>query len=352
MTRPEWLTQPAKAPSDEMREAARARQGQLTKPPGSLGRLEEMAVTLAALQGRERPSLERVRITVFAADHGVAAEGVSAFPQEVTVEMIRNFSRGGAAIAVLAREQEADLEVVDVGAARDPGPLDGVVSARVADGTANMVREPAMSEAQLAAALTAGREAVERGGQSGEGLDLFIGGEMGIANTTAATAVAAMLTGATPLELAGPGTGLDAKGVGRKVHVIAEACQLHRDAEGDGWHALRCVGGFEIAALAGAYITCAQQGVPVLVDGFIASAAALAAVKINPSVGDWLLYAHASAEPGHGVMMKALGADPLFDLGMRLGEGSGAAVALATLKLAVALHNGMATFAEAGVSEG
>ena len=347
MTRPEWLTQPVKAPSDEMREAALARQGQLTKPPGSLGRLEEIAVTLAALQGRERPSLERVRITVFAADHGVAAEGVSAFPQEVTVEMIRNFSRGGAAIAVLAREQGAALEVVDVGAVRDPGPLDGVVSARVADGTANMVRESAMSEAQLAAALTAGRESVERGGE----LDLFIGGEMGIANTTAATAVAAMLTGATPLELAGPGTGLDAKGIGHKVQVIAEACQLHSDAEGDGWHTLRCVGGFEIAALAGAYITCAQQGVPVLVDGFISGAAALAAVKINPSVADWLLYAHASAEPGHGVMMKTLGAEPLFDLGMRLGEGSGAAVALATLKLAVALHNGMATFAEAGVSE-
>ena len=348
MTQPDWLNEPAKQPNETVREAALARQGQLTKPPGSLGRLEAVAVTLAALQGRERPALDRVRIVVFAADHGVAAEGVSAFPREVTVEMIRNFSRGGAAIAVLAREQGAALEVVDVGAAHDPGPLDGVVSARVAGGSANLRREPAMSEAQLAAALAAGRAAVERGGA----LDLFIGGEMGIANTTSATAVACSLTGESPLTLAGPGTGLDAEGVGRKVAVIADACGLHRAAEGDGWESLRRLGGFEIAALAGAYIRCAQRGVPVLVDGFIAGAAALAAVKINPSVAPWLLYAHASAEPGHAVMMDALEAQPLLDLGMRLGEGSGAAVALATLKMAVALHNGMATFAEAGVSDG
>ena len=352
MTPPDWIAEPAKAPDEAMREAALARQGQLTKPPGSLGRLESLAVTLAALQGRERPSMERVRIVVFAADHGVAAEGVSAFPQEVTVEMIRNFSRGGAAIAVLAREQGAELEVVDVGAAHDPGPLEGVVSARVADGTANLSREPAMSGEQLTAALAAGRAAVERGDSTGGGLDLFIGGEMGIANTTAATALASLITGATPLELAGPGTGLDAKGVGHKVHVIATACRLHEEAEGEGWESLRRVGGFEIAALTGAYLACAQRGVPVLVDGFISGAAALAAVKINPSVAPWLLYAHASAEPGHRVMMEALGAEPIFDLGMRLGEGSGAAVALAILKLAVALHNGMATFAEAGVSEG
>ncbi|GAB6042352.1 nicotinate-nucleotide--dimethylbenzimidazole phosphoribosyltransferase [Endothiovibrio diazotrophicus] len=348
MTRPEWLNEPAKAPDEAMREAALARQGQLTKPPGSLGRLEALAVTLAALQGRERPVLERVRIVVFAADHGVAAEGVSAFPQAVTVEMIRNFSRGGAAISVLARELGAALEVVDVGALLDPGPLPGVVSARVAAGTANLRREPAMGEAQLAAALAVGREAVARGGAS----DLFIGGEMGIANTTAATAVACALTGASPLALAGPGTGLDAGGVGHKVRVVADACQRHAAAHDDPWQALRCVGGFEIAALAGAYIACAQGGVPVLVDGFIAGAAALAAVRINPTIAPWLLYAHASAEPGHAKVMEALGAEPLLDLGMRLGEGSGAATALATLKLAVALHNGMATFAEAGVSEG
>ncbi|GIX26850.1 MAG: nicotinate-nucleotide--dimethylbenzimidazole phosphoribosyltransferase [Burkholderiales bacterium] len=344
-----WIDAPA-APVDRgAQEAARARQSRLTKPPGALGRLEELAVRLAGLQGRERPSLERVRIVVFAADHGVAEEGVSAFPQAVTVEMLRNFARGGAAISVLARRLDAELEVVDVGTARDPGTLPGVVSCRVGAGTANFCRQPAMSAAQLAIALDAGRTAALRAREAG--MELFIGGEMGIANTTAATALACALLDEAPERLAGPGTGLDAAGVVRKADVVRRALALHRAGLTDPLEALRCVGGFEIAALAGAYVACAQAGLPALVDGFIASCAALVAVRRCPGAAEWLLFAHASAEPGHGRLLQALAAEPILHLGMRLGEGSGAAVAVPLLRLACALHAEMATFTEAGVSE-
>jgi nicotinate-nucleotide--dimethylbenzimidazole phosphoribosyltransferase len=351
------MAQPCATPNETVRNAALERQGQLTKPPGSLGRLEDVAVELAAMQGVERPSVDRAAIVIYAADHGVAAENVSAFPQAVTGEMVKNFARGGAAISVLARTLNATLEVVNLGTVNDPGEWPNVVRAVVAPSTANFAVEPAMSEAQLAQALQAGRESVMRAQE--QGAQLFIGGEMGIANTTSAAAVACALLGATPKELAGPGTGLNHAGVAHKAEVIWRALELHGllPAEHEkriGENALtvlRCVGGFEIAALTGAYLACAQQGLPVLVDGYISSVAALVAVRYNPSVGDWLLYAHASAEPGHGRVLAALAAQPLLNLGMRLGEGSGAAAALPLLRLACALHNGMATFAEAAVSE-
>jgi nicotinate-nucleotide--dimethylbenzimidazole phosphoribosyltransferase len=344
-----WLYTPA-APVDEAAtQAALARQAQLTKPPGALGRLEELAVQLAGLQGRERPSVERVRIAVFAADHGVAAEGVSAFPQAVTVEMVKNFARGGAAVTVLARVLGAELEVVDVGTLRDPGPLPGVVSHRAGEGSANLAQEAAMTPAQLTTALEAGHHAVMRARAAGA--ELFIGGEMGIGNTTAAAALACALLDASPAALAGPGTGLDAAGVARKTRVIERALALHGAPLADPVEALRRLGGFEIAALAGSFLTCAQLGLPVLVDGFICSAAALMAVRQCPGAARWFLYSHASAEPGHRRMLAALDANPLLDLGLRLGEGSGAAVAVPLLRLACALHAGMATFAEAGVSE-
>ncbi len=350
----DWLQEAARPLNENAREAALARQGQLTKPPGSLGRLEALAVRLAAQQGSERPQLEQVAITVFAADHGVAAEGVSAFPQEVTGAMIANFAHGGAAISVMAKMLNAPLEVVDVGALNDPGPLPGVVSARQGSGSANLAQGPAMGEAQLAGALDAGREALARAAAGGA--RLFIGGEMGIANTTAATALSAFLLDQSAVALAGPGTGLDADGVSHKAQVIERALALHRADIGSPLEALRRLGGFEIAALAGAYIAAAQQGITVLVDGFIASSAALAAVRINPAVAEWLLLSHASAEPGHAAMVEVLvaaGAEPpLVDLGMRLGEGSGAAVALPLLRAACDLHNQMATFAEAGVADG
>jgi len=344
----DWLAQPCRLPDSAAEAAARERQTQLTKPPGSLGALETAAVRLAGLQGAVKPSLERIRVSVFAADHGVAEEGISAFPQAVTGAMVANFAHGGAAISVLACELGAALEVVQLGTVNDPGQLPGVRRAWIAAQTANFAREAAMTPAQLALALHAGAEsarlAVEADAQ------LFIGGEMGIGNTTAATALACALLGEAPTALAGAGTGLDDAGVARKAAVVQRALDLHRDASSPlEW--LRRVGGFELAALAGAYVAAAQRGLPVLVDGFIASAAALAAVRLQPACRPWLLFAHRSQERGHASLLAALQAEPLLDLQLRLGEASGAAVAVPLLRLACALHAGMATFAEAGVAQ-
>lgn len=345
MTEP-WWSEPIRPPSAALAEAARTRQANLTKPPGSLGRLEALAVQLAAMQGRQRPRVEQVWIAVFAGDHGVVAEGVSAFPQAVTQQMLANFVAGGAAIAVLARELNATLEVVDVGSlAAEPMP--GVVWDKAGFGSANLAQGAAMTEAAVVHALDAGRRSLRRA--QAAGVELYVGGEMGIGNTTAAAALACALLGLSGCELAGPGTGLDAAGVARKAAVLDRALDRHADA-GTPLEALRRLGGFEIAGLAGAYLACAQAGVPVLVDGFIASAAALAAVRLNPGLRDWLIFGHVSAEPGHARLLAALEAQPLLTLDMRLGEGSGAAVAVSLLRAACALHNGMATFAEAGVS--
>lgn len=346
----EWLQGDVAVIDEKAAGAAEARQGQLTKPPGSLGRLESLAIRLAGMQGVEKPSLDTIHISVFAADHGVAAEGVSAFPQEVTVAMIANFSQGGAAISVLAKTLGATLEVVDVGAVSEPPAMPSVISARAGNGTANFATQPAMSAEQLAVALQAGREAVARAVEAKT--QLFIGGEMGIANTTSATAIACALLQRPATELVGPGTGISAEGVNHKAEVIERGLVLHRAAMLNPVEVLRCFGGFEIAALTGAYIAAAQQGLPVLVDGFISSSAALAALRINPAIAPWLMLSHASAEPGHAAMVEAIGERPLVDLGMRLGEGSGAASCVPLLRLACELHANMATFAEAGVAEG
>jgi len=335
---------------ESAREAARQRQARLTKPPGSLGRLEDLAVEMAALQGQAQPALEKIRIVVFAGDHGVAEEGVSAFPQAVTTEMVRNFAHGGAAISVLADTLGASLEVVDVGTAHPPGPLEGVLDRRIAAGTRNFALEPAMTHAQCEQALNEGREAVVRAREAG--VDLFIGGEMGIANTTAAAAVASALLDRPAGELAGPGTGLDNAGVAHKARLVDSAVARYRAALDSPLAVLRHLGGFEIAALAGAYVAAAQARLPVLVDGFISSVALLAASRLRPGVEQRVWFAHRSAEPGHQRVLEALDAEPLLDLGMRLGEGSGAAVAVSLLRSACALHAGMATFAEAGVSGG
>lgn len=337
-------------PDAALATAARERQTRLTKPPGALGRLEALAVQLASLQGRARPTVDHVHIAVFAADHGVTAEGVSAFPPTVTVEMIRNFARGGAAISVLAARLGAALEVVDVGTATDYDLPDGVRRERAARGTANLRRAPAMDRPAREAAEASGTASVARA--LADGAELFIGGEMGIGNTTAATALACALLDAPATELTGPGTGLDADGVTRKAAVIDAALALHRPHCHTPEAALERLGGLEIAALAGAYRACGVQGLPALVDGFIASVAALAALRREPALAPWLLFAHRSGEPGHARVLAAMDADPVLDLGMRLGEGSGAAAAVPLLRLACALHNDMATFEEAGVSEG
>lgn len=342
-----WWLEPAAAVDAEAEAAARARQGQLTKPPGALGQLEALAIRLAGLQGREQPELERVRIVIFAGDHGIATAGVSAFPQAVTAEMVRNFARGGAAISVLAQALAATLEVVNLGTVGELEALPGVLSQRLGPGTENFLQAPALSAAQLEAALAAGAQAVERACEAGA--QLFIGGEMGIGNSTAAAAVACAVLGLPPEQLAGPGTGLDAAGVSRKAEIIGQGLSRHGRLDGP-LAALRCLGGFEIAALTGAYLRAAQRRLPVLVDGFITSVAALVAVRVQPAIAPWLLFGHQSAEPGHGRVLAALEAQPLLNLGMRLGEGSGAAVAVPMLRLACALHGRMHTFAEAGVS--
>jgi nicotinate-nucleotide--dimethylbenzimidazole phosphoribosyltransferase len=343
----DWLDEDPKPYHVESADAARARQDQLTKPPGALGDLESLAVTLAALQGRERPSLERVHISVFAADHGITEEGVSVFPAAVTEEMIKNFVRGGAAISVLARELGATLEVINLGTLGQAA-IAGARAVALGPGSANFLKGPAMTGAQLEGALEAGRESVERA--LADGAQLYIGGDMGIGNTTAAAALSCALLSAKAEVLAGPGTGLDEQGVTRKAAIIRRALDKHSQYLRSPLEALRCLGGFEIASLTGAYIRCAQLGIPALIDGFIAGAAALTASRIRPAAQGWWLFAHRSGEPGHSAILSALEARPLLDLGMRLGEGSGAAAAVPLLRLACALHAGMATFAEAGVS--
>jgi len=344
----EWLTQPIASLNLDCEKAARDRQTQLTKPPGSLGRLEEMAIRLAAMQGTTSPHIERVQIAIFAGDHGVAAEGVSAFPQSVTCEMIKNFANGGAAISVLANAINAPLNLINMGTVHDTDSLEGVTNHHIGSGTANFTREPAMTEPQLVQSLSAGCDAVDCA-QFADA-QLFIGGEMGIGNSTSATAIACLLLKASPSHLTGAGTGLDSQGIKHKIIVIQRALDLHKKAAASPMEVLRRVGGFEIAALVGAYIRCAQIGLPAVVDGFIATVAALVAEHIKPGIKDWHLFSHRSTEPGHQVVLNVLNVEPYLDLGLHLGEGSGAATLVPLLQLACSLHNEMATFTEATVS--
>lgn len=344
-----WTQMPAAQLDKSAARAAEAQQASLTKPAGALGRLEEAVIQLAAMQGSKRPRVDSVAIVIFAADHGVAAEGVSAFPQVVTAEMIKNFSRGGAAINVLARELGAQLEVINMGTVSVLEPLDGVRSIQLGLGSANFCKQAAMNKQQLATALLTGKEAVERAKL--EGVELFIAGEMGIANTTSAAALACALLAALPEQLVGLGTGIDRLGLVRKVNVVRRALARHSRHQSDPLEVLRRLGGFEIAALTGSYIACAQMAVPVLVDGFICSVAALVATRLCPGIECWLLFSHSSAELGHRRVLKELQARPFLDLGMRLGEGSGAAVTVPLLRLACSLHNQMASFDEVSVSE-
>ncbi|NIB39973.1 nicotinate-nucleotide--dimethylbenzimidazole phosphoribosyltransferase [Pseudomaricurvus alkylphenolicus] len=342
-----WYHLEAAPISESHRQKAKERQGSLTKPNGSLGQLEQLAITLAGMQASETPNCEQVAIDIFAADHGVAAEGVSAFPQSVTVQMVQNFSSGGAAICVLAKSLGAQLQVTNAGTATALEQLPGVNDQRIADGTANFVDRAAMSEAQLQTALGIGRDRVLAAAESGA--QLWIGGEMGIANTTSATALACAWFDQPASQFVGPGTGLNNSGQIHKAAVIQRALDLFHASSQTPLKTLQYLGGFEIAALTGAYIACAQRGLPALVDGYICSVAALYARTINPAVAPWLLIAHRSAEPGHKRLLQEFDQSPLLDLGMRLGEGSGAAVAVPLLRLACALHNQMATFATAGV---
>lgn len=310
-------------------EAARARQGQLTKPPGSLGRLEDLAVWLAGWQGREKPGVERPQILIFAGNHGVAARGVSAFPPEVTVQMVANFRAGGAAINQLARVAGASM---------------GVHALHLDRPTADFTEGPAMSEAEVVEALWTGWEAVDAAA------DLLVVGEMGIGNTTSAAALACALYGGAAEDWVGRGTGVDAAGLARKAAVVAAGVARHGGA--DPLEVLRCLGGREIAAMAGAMARARSLRLPVILDGFIACAAAAVLDRAVPGSLDHAVAGHRSAEGAHGALLDRLGKEPLLDLGLRLGEGSGAALAISIVRAAAACHSGMATFAEAGVSGG
>jgi len=333
--------------------AARAHQEQLTKPPGSLGRLEELAVFFAGARGRfPAAAPARARLYVFAADHGVTAEGVSPYPSSVTAAMVANFVTGGAAISVLTRGSDIELYVADVGVASPiPGPAathPRLITAPVRAGTANFLREPAMSRAEAEHAIDVGARLATDAAR--EGVELLGAGEMGIGNTTAAAAVVAALTGAAAEDVVGRGTGVDAAGLARKIAVVRGALVRHRPDRNDPVGVLAAVGGLEIAALAGLMLGAAARRVPVVVDGFISGAAALVAVRIVPRVRDYLCFSHLSAERGHRVVCEALDARPLLDLGLRLGEGTGAALAIDLVRAAVRLQSEMATFASAGVA--
>jgi nicotinate-nucleotide--dimethylbenzimidazole phosphoribosyltransferase len=343
----DWLTNRIDLPDQSFYQKALNKQTQLTKPPGSLGLLEDIAVRLAAMQKTEQPAIEKVWVSVFAADHGIAEESVSAFPQVVTTEMVRNFANESAAVNVLSRFVNADFEVIDVGllAAID---ISGIIVERAGNGTANFAKQTAMTKEQLKIALTSGKSAVERAIKQQS--QLFIGGEMGIANTTSASAIAIALTGLPVAQLTGAGTGLGEVAIQHKAKIIQQALILHQNFLENPLKVLQYLGGFEIAALLGAYIFSAQQGLPVLIDGFICSVAALLAVKINPETKSWFFYAHRSQEKGHQMVLEQLQASPLLDLNMRLGEGSGAVAAVPLLQMACKLHNEMATFEQAEIT--
>lgn len=345
----QWLALPVKKLDYQAQHAAEQRQTQLTKPAGSLGKLESIAIQLAAMQASEQPNADKVQISVFAADHGIAAEGISAFPQTVTAEMIRNFAHGGAAISVLAKEIGAKLEVINLGTISEIEPLTRVTDARIAAGTENFFHQAAMSAEQCQQAMLIGRDNVEQA--SNNNIALYIAGEMGIGNTTSATALASTALELDAELLVGPGTGLNKAGVSHKTKIINQAINKHRLQMKTPLDMLRFLGGFEIAALTGAYLHCAKLGLPVIIDGFIATVAALFARQIQVEASQWFIYSHNSKEPGHRIVMEALHAEPLLDMNMRLGEASGAASIVPLIRIACALHNQMATFEQAAVSD-
>jgi nicotinate-nucleotide--dimethylbenzimidazole phosphoribosyltransferase len=333
---------------EAIRTAAVAELDRKTKPRRSLGRLEDLAAQIAAIRGSLRPEPLRAAIVVAAADHGIAAEGVSAYPQEVTRQMVANFASGGAAVCVLARAAGAELVVVDAGIA-EPFDHADVRSVRIGPGTANASAGPAMTRDQAVAAIVAGAALASE--LADAGITAIGVGEMGIGNTTSAAALAAGLLGRDPVELCGPGTGLDADGVARKAAVVVRMLERNAPDPADPLGVLAAVGGFEIGFLVGVALGAAEHRSVVVLDGFITGAAALVAHRLAPALRGFLVASHRSAEPGHRVVLAALGLAPLLELDLRLGEGSGAALALPILAAARDVLVEMATFADAGVTD-
>ncbi|MHB8051532.1 MAG: nicotinate-nucleotide--dimethylbenzimidazole phosphoribosyltransferase [Coriobacteriia bacterium] len=336
-------------PDAEYERRAWERLDSLTKPPRSLGQLEEMAARMAAVQRTDRPTASPAAITLFAGDHGVVAEGVSAWPSEVTYQMMTNFVAGGAAINQIARFVGAELILTDVGVAGDTSGLEGVVQAKVRPGTRNMAVEAAMTREEAAQAVLVGVETVRR--LAAKGVKVIAVGEMGIGNSTAAAALAAAYTGVPVSRVIGPGTGLDDAGMTRKSAVLDRAIRLHHPSPEDPLGTLAALGGFEVAAMAGVFLGCAAEHVCGVSDGFISAGAALAAGQLCPDALESVCGSHLSEEPGHSVALVPLDLDPFLHLHMRLGEGTGAALAIPVMGAACAVLNGMATFSEAGVVE-
>ena len=328
--------------------AARRRQERLTKPPGSLGRLEDLSLQVAAIQGTECPTVRGKAVVVAAADHGVVAQGVTGYPQEVTAQMVLNFLSGGAAVSVMARRAGVKLVIVDAGVAAPLPEHPDLRVVGVGRGTADMTQGPAMSREQAEACVLAGVDLAR--GAARSGADLIGTGDMGIGNTTASSAITAVVTGRTPGETTGRGTGRNDEELGRKVAVVERALEVNRPDAADGLDVLARVGGFEIGVLAGVILGGAVSRRVVVIDGFISGAAALIAHRLCPTVSDYLVASHLSAEAGHRVLLSHLGLRPLLDLGMRLGEGTGAVLAMGLVEAAASCLTEMATFDEAGVS--
>ena len=329
--------------------AAEARQGVLTKPPGSLGRLESLSIQLAGIFGQPIPQVSGKAVIVVAGDHGVAAEGVSAYPAEVTPQMVFNFVAGGAAINALASHAGADITVIDAGVAIDLEPQPGLTIAKVGYGAGNIAVGPAMSRADAIRCLEIGIAAANE--RADAGANLIAGGDMGIGNTTPSAAITAAITGADVATVTGRGTGVDDDALAAKIATIRRALEVNQPDGNDGLDVLMKVGGYEIGALAGVMLGAASRNCAVIVDGFISGAAALIAWRICPAVAERMIAAHRSVEPGHNVGLQAMGLSPLLDMEMRLGEGTGAALAMHIVEAAAKCLAEMATFAEAGVSD-
>ncbi|HKM38509.1 MAG TPA: nicotinate-nucleotide--dimethylbenzimidazole phosphoribosyltransferase [Thiopseudomonas sp.] len=347
MTQDHWWLNATAQLSASAQQQAQAHQNQLTKPQGSLGRLETVAIHLAAMQNTVKPQINKPHMLVFAGDHGVVAQGVSAFPQSVTIAMLSNFVNGGAAVATLCKQQGIELSVINCGTAHPCEHLANIIHQPIMAGTHDFSQQAAMSAEQTLQALALGREQVERVHASGG--DFLMLGEMGIGNTSSASCLSALLLEQEVSTLTGPGTGVAGAALTHKENILTASVARAQPLVKTPLDALEQVGGLEVAAIVGAYIRASQLGIPCFVDGFITTAAALLAVQLNPGVRPWLLFSHHSAELGHGTLLAALEAEPLLNLGMRLGEGSGAAVAYATVQQALTIHNHMATFAQAAV---
>ncbi len=335
--------------NEEWYAAAQKHLDSLTKPPGSLGRLEEFARRLVAITENRKPSLDKKVIFTLVGDHGVVDEGVSAYPKEVTPQMVFNFLRGGAGINVLARHAGSEIVVVDIGVDYNFGEVEGLLNMKVMKGTRNFAKGPAMTRDEAVKCVESGIELVN--GYSKKGYKIVGTGDMGIGNTTPSSAIASVITGTPVSEVTGKGTGISDETLMRKIKVIEDAIRLNKPDPKDAIDVLSKVGGTEIGGVAGVILGAASNRIPVIIDGFISTAGALVAYTIEPAVRDYMFAAHNSVEKGHRVMLETMGLSPIVDLGLRLGEGTGAALAMFMIEAGLKIYNEMATFQEAGVSE-